>query len=196
MTAVIVDAWRKGLRGFDAEKAYAACRQTAAGVGAQTNRPDNGFYLEHGFVPDKLSWTLDKAYYDWCVAQFAQALGKTDDARLFFSRGANYVKVYDPGVESMRARQADGGWLDWKGRTAPRGNNQLHFDIEGPGEIVATDNGDPTSFDPFQSHDRRAFNGLCLVIIRAKPGHPGKIKLTATSYGLETASTIVRTRSE
>lgn len=85
---------------------------------------------------------------------------------------------------------------DWKGRTAPRGNNQLHFDIEGPGEIVATDNGDPTSFDPFQSHDRRAFNGLCLVIIRAKPGHPGKIKLTATSYGLETASTIVRTRSE
>jgi hypothetical protein len=39
-----------------------------------------------------------------------------------------------------------------------------------PGEIVATDNGDPTSFMSFASHEREAFNGLALVIVRARPG--------------------------
>ena len=75
---------------------------------------------------------------------------------------------------------------DKNGLTAPRADSRIHFEIEGPGKIVATDNGDPTSFESFQSHDRKAFNGLCLVIVRALPGQPGKIKLTATSEGLKT----------
>jgi beta-galactosidase len=74
---------------------------------------------------------------------------------------------------------------DKAGTTAPRASNRIHFDIEGPGEIVATDNGDPTSFEPFQSHDRKAFNGLCLVIVRGKAGEPGKISLTAEADGLK-----------
>ncbi len=73
---------------------------------------------------------------------------------------------------------------DKHGLTAPRADNRIRFKIEGPGEIVATDNGDPTSFELFQSPDRKAFNGLCLVIIRGKAGQPGKIKLTAKSDGL------------
>jgi len=74
--------------------------------------------------------------------------------------------------------------------TVPRAHNRIHFEITGPGEIVATDNGDPTSFESFQSHDRKAFNGLCLAIVRGKPGERGKIKLTAKADGLaaETAS--------
>ena len=63
---------------------------------------------------------------------------------------------------------------DKSGLMAPRADNHIHFDIEGPGEIVATDNGDPTSFESFQSHDRKAFNGLCLVIVRGKAGAAGK----------------------
>jgi beta-galactosidase len=59
---------------------------------------------------------------------------------------------------------------DETGLTVPRANNRIHFDIEGPGEIVATDNGDPASFESFQSPDRNAFNGLCLAIVRGKPG--------------------------
>jgi hypothetical protein len=42
-TSVILDAYSKGIRGFDVEKAYAACKQTAAGSNGSTNRPDNDF---------------------------------------------------------------------------------------------------------------------------------------------------------
>lgn len=84
---------------------------------------------------------------------------------------------------------------DKAGLMAPRADNRLHFEIEGPGEIVATDNGDPTSFDSFQSPDRKAFNGLCLVIVRSKAGVPGKIKLTATTEDLKTQSVIIKTIS-
>jgi beta-galactosidase len=78
-----------------------------------------------------------------------------------------------------------GGWI------APRADNRIRFAVDGPGEIVATDNGDPTSLEPFQAPERRAFNGLCLVIVRAKPGQPGRIQLTATSDGLRSGATFI-----
>ena len=73
---------------------------------------------------------------------------------------------------------------DKDGLPVPRSQNRIHFDISGPGEIVATDNGDATSFESFQSHERKAYNGLCLVIIRAKTGESGKITLQAASESL------------
>jgi beta-galactosidase len=76
---------------------------------------------------------------------------------------------------------------------APRADNRIHFQIEGPGEIVATDNGDPTGLEPFQSPDRKAFNGLCLAIIRGKSGQPGTIRLTATADGLKSETVSVKT---
>ena len=82
---------------------------------------------------------------------------------------------------------------DKNGLTSPRADNQIHFDIEGPGEIVATDNGDPTSFEPFQSHDRKAFNGLCLVIVCGKAGQTGKIKIVARADGLSVGTTTIKT---
>jgi beta-galactosidase len=82
---------------------------------------------------------------------------------------------------------------DKQGVTAPRADNGIHFEIEGPGEIVATDNGDPASFVPFPSHDRKAFNGLCLVIIRGKLGEPGKITLRASADGLKIAEKSIET---
>jgi beta-galactosidase len=81
---------------------------------------------------------------------------------------------------------------DQAGLTSPRADNRIHFEIEGPGEIVATDNGDPTSFESFQSHDREAFNGLCLVIVRAKPGQAGGIKITATADGLNMGTASIK----
>jgi beta-galactosidase len=83
---------------------------------------------------------------------------------------------------------------DKNGVTAPRADNRIHFEIEGPGEIVATDNGDPTSFESFQSHDRKAFNGLCLVIVRGKASQPGQIKLTAKADGLEIGTAFIEAR--
>jgi len=82
---------------------------------------------------------------------------------------------------------------DKHGVMAPRADNHIYFEIEGPGEIVATDNGDPTSFESFQSHDPKAFNGLCLVIVRGKPGQPGRIELTAKADGLELGTASVKT---
>ena len=81
---------------------------------------------------------------------------------------------------------------DKNGYMVPRASNRVHFNVEGPGEIVATDNGDATSFEPFQSHDRNAFNGLCLVIVRSQPGKTGAIRLTATAEGLKPTSVKIR----
>lgn len=73
---------------------------------------------------------------------------------------------------------------DSKGLTVPRSKNRITFEISGPGEIVATDNGDATDLEPFQAKNKRAFNGLCLVIVRTKKGEPGSIMLTAQASGL------------
>ena len=59
-------------------------------------------------------------------------------------------------------------------------------------EKISVDNGDPTSFVSFPSHDRKAFNGLCLVIVRGTRGKPGKIHLTANSAGLKIGTTDIR----
>lgn len=80
---------------------------------------------------------------------------------------------------------------DRAGVLAPRADSPLRFSVEGPGEIVATDNGDPTNFEPFPSPSRRAFNGLCLVIVQAKPGAAGRMVLTGTGDGLRTGSTVI-----
>jgi predicted alpha-1,2-mannosidase len=122
-TSVILDAYSKGIRGFDVEKAYAACKQTAAGANGSTNRPENDFYLKNGYVPDSaaspgVSWTLDNAHFDWCVGRLAEALGKKEDAQLFSTRAANYKRIYDPDVGSMRAKNTAGDWIPWLGKTA------------------------------------------------------------------------------
>jgi len=78
---------------------------------------------------------------------------------------------------------------DKSGLQVPRSKNHIQFSVEGPGEIVATDNGDATSLVSFQSPERDAFNGLALVIVRAKPGQTGTIVLKAKADGLEAAQT-------
>jgi beta-galactosidase len=73
---------------------------------------------------------------------------------------------------------------DKDGLTVPRSHPLIKVTVEGPGEIVATDNGDATLFVPFQSHERPAFNGLALVIVRAKRGASGTITVKAGTEGL------------
>jgi beta-galactosidase len=77
---------------------------------------------------------------------------------------------------------------DDKANIVPRADNLLKFNIEGPGKIVATANGDPSNLVPFSSHEREAFNGLCLVIVSGIPGEAGIIKLKAESELLQSAS--------
>lgn len=83
---------------------------------------------------------------------------------------------------------------DRSGLLVPQSKNHITFKVDGPGEIVATDNGDATSFESFQAPERNAFNGLALVIVRAKAGQRGTIKLVAESDGLRTGSARIRSR--
>lgn len=81
---------------------------------------------------------------------------------------------------------------DANGVLAPRAENHVKFQIEGPGEIVATENGDPTNFTPFPSPERDAFRGMLLVIVRAKPGQTGTIRLIAQSQELRTSAVVLQ----
>ena len=69
---------------------------------------------------------------------------------------------------------------DAQGRSVPTADNLLQFELEGDGEILATDNGDPTDMTSFASHKRKAFSGKLLVIIKSKKGS-GSLMLKATS---------------
>ncbi|MGO4890917.1 beta-galactosidase GalB [Flavobacterium sp. W21_SRS_FM6] len=84
---------------------------------------------------------------------------------------------------------------DENGLTVPRANNQLSFSLDGPGEIVATDNGDATNLVSFASHQRAAFNGLALVIVKGRKGQAGKLVLRVESEGLPTQTANIVTEA-
>lgn len=85
---------------------------------------------------------------------------------------------------------------DANGLTVPRADNLIHFAIDGPGEIVATDNGDATNLVPFSSHDRRAFNGMCLAIVRVTRPDARRIVVRASGDGLRTTTVPITIISE
>jgi beta-galactosidase len=140
----------------------------------------------------RLRWD-DVIYQPGSLKVIAYKNGKvwaTDEVK---TAGAPAMLKLEPDRREIRADGRDLSFLTVKvtdnaGTIAPRADNQIHFEIEGPGKIVATDNGDPTSFELFQSHDRKAFSGLCLVIVRGKPEEAGKIKITAKADGLKMGS--------
>jgi len=107
---VIVDAYFKGFRGFDPEKAYQAMRDTAM-------QDRNGLkdYKELGYVGSRprgeaTSRTIEYTVDDWCLAKMAEALGHDEDAKLFYKRCANYRNLFDRTVGFFRGRKADGSW--------------------------------------------------------------------------------------
>ncbi|MFN8253561.1 MAG: beta-galactosidase GalB [Ferruginibacter sp.] len=83
---------------------------------------------------------------------------------------------------------------DKNGFTVPDAKNSISFSIEGPGEIIATDNGDPACLVSFASKQRDAYYGLALVIVRSKKGQTGLVKITAASAGLQNGITQITTK--
>jgi beta-galactosidase len=77
--------------------------------------------------------------------------------------------------------------VDRQGITVPQGDNAITFSVSAPGEIVATDNGDPADLTTFSSKERKAFHGLVLVIVKARG--PGPITVTVMTDGLPVAQT-------
>jgi beta-galactosidase len=86
--------------------------------------------------------------------------------------------------------------VDKDGIAVPRARARVRFTVEGPGELAATDNGDPTSFESFQSPERAAFNGLVLGIVRARPGAGGTVTVRVEAEGLQPARLALRTTKE
>ncbi|HEY4330805.1 MAG TPA: beta-galactosidase GalB [Phycisphaerae bacterium] len=83
---------------------------------------------------------------------------------------------------------------DKDGIPVPQTNVLIHFSLTGPGEIVATDNGDPSDLTPFPSKDRKTFDTLALAIIRSKTSSPGVLTLTAKSENLPDAMLTIATK--
>ena len=83
---------------------------------------------------------------------------------------------------------------DKNGLMVPRTHNSVKYSISGPGEIIAVDNGDPTSHESFQATERKVFNGMALVVIRSKKGEKGTIELSASSVGLKTTKISISTK--
>jgi beta-galactosidase len=81
---------------------------------------------------------------------------------------------------------------DERGDLVPRGSPRIRFRVEGPGELVATDNGDPTDLEAFPSPERRAFHGLALAIVRPRDGVPGTITVHAEADGLTAGQAVIR----
>jgi len=107
--AIIADAYVKGVRGFDTDKALQGMVSTAT-YGGYGGLAD---YMKLGYVPiDKEveggSKTQEYAYDDWAIAQMAKAMGKTSIATTFERRATNWRNVWDPKTGFMRAKLSNG----------------------------------------------------------------------------------------
>ena len=141
---------------------------------------------EHSY--DRLTWD-DVRYEPGELKAVAYKEGKRWAEQLVKTTGQPAGLSVEPEKKMLRNDGTDLSFVrvdivDKKGLTVPRTKNLLKFSVSGPVEIVATDNGDATSLVPFQSHEREAYNGLCLVILRSVPGKTGKAVLTVESEGL------------
>lgn len=76
--------------------------------------------------------------------------------------------------------------LDEEGNMVPDADNLVHFEVSGAGFNAGVDNGYQASMESFKADYRRAFNGMCLLIVQSD-GEKGEIKVQATSDGLEAA---------
>ena len=107
---VIVDAYLKGFKGFDAEAAYQALKRTALNERNGQDDFNKTGYAISGVTGESVSRSLEYAYEDWCIAQMAAKLGHTDDAKMFMARAANFTNLFDSSTGFMRGRTKSGAW--------------------------------------------------------------------------------------
>lgn len=119
---VITDAYAKGIRGFDTKLALEAMKSSV-------NRKQFGIdiYAKEGAVladveHESASKTVEYAYDDWCIAQFAKMLGQQADYDTYIRRAQNWKNVYDASTGFIRARN-NGGW--WKPFNPTEVNNNF-----------------------------------------------------------------------
>lgn len=134
--ASVLDAYRKRLRGFDLGKAYQACKGaiTEKTLAPWSGKPDgqlDQFYWEHGYIPalkegeeetipevhprerrQPVAVTLGTSYDEWCLAQIAKELGKTDDYDYFMKGSYNYRHLFNPETKFFHPKDSDGKFIE------------------------------------------------------------------------------------
>lgn len=108
--SVIADAYLKGIRGFDAEKALEAMM-----VSSEKNKKGADYYIKYGFIPsnikrESVSCLLEFAYDDWCIARMAREMGREDVYEKYIGRSQNYINVFDGSTKFFRGKRLDGNW--------------------------------------------------------------------------------------
>lgn len=134
--ATVADGYAKGLRGFDLEKAYLACKK---GIEEKTLIPWSGapagwldeFYKQHGYIPalypgeketvahvddfekrQPIAVTLGTAYDQWCLSQLAAALGLEQEAAYYASCAYNYRNVYNAETGFFHPKDKNGNFIE------------------------------------------------------------------------------------
>ena len=125
--SVLADMIVKGVKGFDYERAYEAMKTTAMNPHYDC-LPE---YRELGYVPfdkeaESVSKTLEYAYDDYCIAQAAKVLGKTEDYEYFMKRSKHYLNLIDPETKYMRGRDSKGNWRTPFSPIAYQGPGSVH----------------------------------------------------------------------
>ena len=112
--SVVAEAYAKGFKGFDAERAFQAIKQTqTVSHKLKSNWED---YMKYGYFPtdltaaESVSSTLESVYDDYAAADMARRMGKTEDAAYFSKRTDFYKNLFDPTTKFMRPRKSDGTW--------------------------------------------------------------------------------------
>ncbi len=108
--SVIVEAYLKGIRGFDAEKAYEAMKRTQLAERAGLKALRQYKYIPYDQENESVSKTLEYAYDDWCVAQMAKALNKENDYLFFLQSSKYYANLFDRSTGFMRGKSSAGEW--------------------------------------------------------------------------------------
>ena len=112
--SVVAEAYAKGFKGFDAERAFQAIKQTqTVSHKLKSNWEDymkNGYYPTDLTAAESVSSTLESVYDDYAAADMARRMGKTEDAAYFSKRADFYKNLFDPTTKFMRPRKSDGTW--------------------------------------------------------------------------------------
>lgn len=112
--SVVAEAYAKGFRGFDAERAFNAIKQTQTVSHPLKSNWEN--YMKYGYFPtdlteaESVSSTLESVYDDYAAADMAKRMGKTEDAAYFARRADFYKNLFDSSTQFMRSKKSDGTW--------------------------------------------------------------------------------------
>ena len=161
--ASVIDAYRKGLRGFDLEKAYTACKGAITG---KTLAPWSGkpagkldqFYKDHGYIPalkegekettpevhsfekrQPVAVTLGTSYDQWCLSQIAKELGKIDDYNYFLKCSFNYRNLYNAQTGFFHPKDSEGKFIEPFDYAFPGGMGAREYYGENNGWIYRWD---------------------------------------------------------